>query len=125
MSHIDLSEFPPDWKGRKTYVHVNGAGVVAQCYTYWSGGYKLLPEYGGPAPETKASDRSFQLVRDISPYRSVETGEVISSRSQHREHIRTHGLIEVGNERLRPPPERPDTSVGETIKQTLDQLRSR
>ena len=35
---------------------------------------------------------------DISPYRSVITKEPITSRSAHREHLRTHGMIEVGNE---------------------------
>lgn len=37
---------------------------------------------------------------DIEPYRSVMTREPITSRSQHREHLRQYGVIEVGNERL-------------------------
>ncbi len=35
---------------------------------------------------------------DISPYRSVITREPITSRSGHREHLRRHGAIEVGND---------------------------
>ena len=35
---------------------------------------------------------------DIAAYQSQVTGEMITSRSQHREHLRKHGLIEVGNE---------------------------
>lgn len=35
---------------------------------------------------------------DIKPYKSMVTGEIITSRSQHREHLRKHGLREVGNE---------------------------
>ena len=35
---------------------------------------------------------------DIQPYQSMATGEVISSRSHHRAHLRQHGLIEIGNE---------------------------
>lgn len=35
---------------------------------------------------------------DIAPYRSVITREPITSRSQHRDHLRAHGAIEVGNE---------------------------
>ena len=43
------------------------------------------------------------ILPDIAPYRSQLTGEVITSRSRHREHLRSHGCIEVGNERLPPP----------------------
>ena len=35
---------------------------------------------------------------DIKDYRSVITGEVIASRSDHRDHLRRHGCVEVGNE---------------------------
>lgn len=35
---------------------------------------------------------------DIKPYKSMVTGEMITSRSQHRSHLKQHGLIEVGNE---------------------------
>jgi hypothetical protein len=38
------------------------------------------------------------VVSDISPYRSVITREPITSRSAHRDHLRRHGAIEVGNE---------------------------
>jgi len=41
------------------------------------------------------------IIGDIEPYQAVgpEYGKVISSRSQHREYLRKHSLIEVGNER--------------------------
>lgn len=35
---------------------------------------------------------------DIAPYRSTITGEMITSRSQHRDHLKSHGMIEMGNE---------------------------
>ncbi len=35
---------------------------------------------------------------DIDPYHSVITGRLITSRSEHRTHLRQHGMIEVGNE---------------------------
>lgn len=38
------------------------------------------------------------IVRDVEPYRSVITGERIGGRAQHREHLRMHGCIEIGNE---------------------------
>lgn len=39
------------------------------------------------------------IVPDIEPYQSIITGETISSRSQHRAHLRKHGCIEVGDQR--------------------------
>lgn len=38
------------------------------------------------------------VIGDIQPYQSMQTGEMISSRSVHRAHLRQHGLIEIGNE---------------------------
>lgn len=46
------------------------------------------------------------VAADIAPYRSMVTGEMIGSRSQHRAHLRQHGVIEVGNEKI---PERKST----------------
>jgi hypothetical protein len=38
------------------------------------------------------------IMPDIQPYQSMATGEMITSRSRHREHLKANGLIEVGNE---------------------------
>lgn len=35
---------------------------------------------------------------DIQPYQSMVTGEIISSRSKHRQHLKYHGMVEVGND---------------------------
>jgi len=35
---------------------------------------------------------------DNTCYRSMATGEMITGRRQHREHLKNHNLIEVGNE---------------------------
>lgn len=40
------------------------------------------------------------VVADIQPYRSMVTGEMITSRSQHRRHLVQHGVTEVGNETM-------------------------
>lgn len=47
------------------------------------------------------------VIGDIQPYRSMITGEMIHGRRQHREHLRQHGCIEVGNEKLSPRKEAP------------------
>lgn len=43
-------------------------------------------------------DLNFQVMPDIEPYQSMATGEMITSRSQHREHLKIHRLNEIGNE---------------------------
>lgn len=43
-------------------------------------------------------DLNFLVMPDIEPYQSMATGEMITSRSQHREHLKIHRLNEIGNE---------------------------
>ena len=38
------------------------------------------------------------VMPDIQPYKSMLTGELITSRSRHREHLRERGYVEVGND---------------------------
>lgn len=45
-----------------------------------------------------------QIIKDIEPYRSVITREVIGGRRQHRDHLKAHGCVEIGNEKLTPKP---------------------
>ena len=47
-----------------------------------------------PQPERLAPD----VMPDIQPYRSMANGEIINSRSRHREHLRDLGFEEVGND---------------------------
>lgn len=51
------------------------------------------------------------VMPDIEPYQSMITGEMITSRSQHREHLKKHGYVEVGNDSsLCKAPSIPDVS---------------
>jgi len=71
---------------KKTYIYVNGE----------------LVEKG-----SKEHHDSFMVMPDISPYKSMIDGSMITSRSVHRDHLRQHGCIEVGNEKMEtklPPP---------------------
>lgn len=43
------------------------------------------------------------VMSDIQPYQSMATGEMITSRSQHRDHLKQHRLIEYGNEKIPTP----------------------
>jgi len=40
------------------------------------------------------------VIADNTCYRSQKTGEMITSRTQHKNHLKQHGLIEVGNEKM-------------------------
>ena len=65
--------------------------------------YKELPECCG-----KMVDRVITaptVLADIQPYRSMITGEMITSRSEHRAHLKAHNMVEVGNEKM-PEPKR-------------------
>lgn len=46
-----------------------------------------VPEPSGPL-----------VMGDIQPYRSMLDGREITSRSRHREHLKSNGCIEIGNE---------------------------
>lgn len=99
---INLAEYPDDYRGRRSYVYVPSEGkVLAACYTYPSGGVRhLLPEYGGPAYEDKSTGNRMYVMRDIGEYTSTVDGTRITTRSAHRDHIRQHDLVEVGNQRI-------------------------
>jgi hypothetical protein len=42
------------------------------------------------------------VMGDIEPYQSMIDGSIIGSRSKHRTHLKDHGCIELGNEKLTP-----------------------
>jgi hypothetical protein len=51
-----------------------------------------------PAEEYHARENGGPfIVGDLQPYRSMVTGEMIEGRRQHREHLKTHNVVEVGN----------------------------
>ena len=55
------------------------------------------------------------VMGDIHPYISQIDGRVIHSRSDHRAHLKAHGCIEVGNEKLTPKKPEPPKGLKETI----------
>jgi capsule polysaccharide modification protein KpsS len=58
------------------------------------------------------------VMNDIQPYKSMQTGEMIMSRSQHKAHLKQHGLIEIGNEKL--PERRPESQYNsEEVKRAI------
>lgn len=62
---------------RKSYVQING--------TLYERGHEPVAE--GP-----------MIVDDIKPYVSQITGEIIDSRAKHREHLKIHDCVEIGDQ---------------------------
>lgn len=66
------------------------------------GSFVQDPKTGKLVPKEEFFDSSEPagpfVMGDIQPYQSMQTGEMITSRSHHRAHLRQHGLIEIGNE---------------------------
>lgn len=66
------------------------------------------------------------VMSDIQEYKSMIDGSIITSRSQHREHLRQHGCEEVGNETL--PTARDQApakgEIAQEIKTAIEQLEA-
>ena len=54
--------------------------------------------------DKKGGFDSHQVMPDIQGYQSMQTGEWIGSRSQHRAHLKQHRLIEIRNEKIKEAP---------------------
>ena len=68
-----------------------------------------------------------QVMRDIDGYVSMVDGSWIGSRSQHREHLKRHGMRELGNEKpdfTKRGPMIPRESVRREIKDTVDRMKA-
>ncbi|ABK44200.1 hypothetical protein Mmc1_1691 [Magnetococcus marinus MC-1] len=60
----------------------------------WREGRLVEVDLHAPLPERKGP----YIMSDLTPYRNVVNGGVISSRSSHRAFLRDNQLVEVGNE---------------------------
>lgn len=82
---------------------------------------KLVPrdEYYARQADTTVG---LQVMADIKPYKSV-TGEIIGGRKQHRDFLRAHGLVEVGNEKPTGPKPQPLSDPRHEVKQALEMVR--
>jgi hypothetical protein len=66
-------------------------------------------------------DPGYMVMPDIQPYQSMIDGSMIQSRSRHREHLKDHGCIEVGNEIQKPKPIRPPPGLKETLIRVVNE----
>lgn len=131
---VDIYEFPAGYAGRRTYVRVAGHDkLVARCYTYYGADGKsyLHPDHGGDCsgvPAYSTAVAAPQIMKSMGAYVSPVDGSRIASRADHRDHLKRHDLIEVGNERVggmaRPEPATSDRQLGEWIKHRLDTVKA-
>jgi hypothetical protein len=84
---------------------------------------QLVPVDADYIAEPKAS--GMLLIPDIQPYRSMQTGEMIQGRMQHREHLRRHNLIEIGNEYVKPKPLPKVPGLKQAVVENYQRLRAK
>lgn len=76
--------------------------------------------------DKKSLISSPMVMRDIAPYKNMINGEMISSRSEHRELLRKHNCVEVGNEKMETkitPPAK--TNRREALRKQLGDMSDR
>jgi len=66
---------------------------------------------------------NIQVVRDTPAYRSMIDGSVIDGRKRHRDHLRAHNCIEVGNDTSHLKP-RTQQKVDPSRKESLHRMLS-
>ena len=68
-----------------------------------------------------------RVMRDIEGYVSPIDGKFVSSRSEHREHMKRHGVMELGNEKPKLgkfEPSIPRESIRAELKNNLERMKS-
>lgn len=85
-----------------------------------NGEYVMVPKEDMHLYVQDRPERAHHVMPDIQPYRSMQTGEVIGSRSTHRAHLKQHGLIEVGNEKW---PERKPVPMDSCVPELRQAVR--
>lgn len=63
--------------------------------------YVQDPVTGKLIPKDEYCDSKFSgapyIIPDINPYKSMVDGSMVMGRAQHREHLKRHNVVEVGN----------------------------
>ena len=59
------------------------------------------------------------IMPDIQPYQSMADGSMITSRSHHREHLKQHNCIEIGNEKMESKPAQVKDTRREVLREQV------
>jgi hypothetical protein len=89
---------------RKTWVYIDGVAIPKEEYE-----------------AQQQTNRAHLVMPDIQPYKSMIDGSTITSRSIHRDHLRQHNCIEVGNEKLTAKTPTPPKGLREEIARAVHQ----
>ena len=68
---------------------------------------------------------SHYIMPDIQPYKSMADGSMITGRRQHREHLRQHNCIEIGNEVMETKKALPSDNRREVLRAQLANMTNR
>jgi hypothetical protein len=77
-------------------------------------------EWRGPALAPTAP----MIMKDIAAYRSPIDRTVISTRAAHRDHLKRHRVVELGNEQIKPKPARTMPPLREDLMRAYDKVTS-
>lgn len=66
-------------------------------------------------------DKRHNIISDIEPYKSPIDGSTVSSRSTHRDHMRQHGVVEMGNEYPKPKAAKDMPKAAHDVREILQQ----
>lgn len=94
-------------------------------YVY-QGSEVVYAEEGGEVTVNRlgeAADPGYYVMPDISPYQSMADGSMITSRSHHREHLKRHHLIEIGNEKMTPRADLRNNGAKEALVGAIQQAK--
>ena len=65
------------------------------------------------------------IMPDLQPYQSMADGSIITGRRQHREHLRQHNCIEIGNEVMETKKVPPSDNRREVLRAQLANMTNR
>lgn len=96
-----------------------------------TGALYLADSFGDPIPAkpmpkagSTLTRRAFSVIRDVETYISPIDRTIIRSRSEHRDHMKRHGVVELGTEKLHAPVKAQRPRAGHDIKRAIEQVRS-
>lgn len=91
----------------------------------------LTESFGDPiapkdflSPNSTLTKRGISVISDIETYRSPIDRTVIRSRSEHRDHMKRHGVVELGTEKMHAPIKAQRPRAGHDIKKAIEMVRS-
>ena len=71
----------------------------------------------------ETDDPGYMVMPDIQPYQNMVNGGIITSRSKHREFLKQHNLVEIGNEKQKSVADLRKTGVKESLVASMQRAK--